>query len=173
MRLALLTAAILLASPAQPHAKTGYTKGVSNAALIAAAKATPLKAIDYGSDYCRNDRTVGEWLAELTAGGARRIDWTGGPCQLTNEIDARDSGSDWCAQAQITLKRPKTGNDTPMIEVYFERPVKGRVQPAYAFRGEMLAADGEDYSRSRRDFESDWVSRFPGAKAATACPEDD
>ena len=35
----------LLAAPAL--ARTGYTHGVSNAALVAAARATPLKLIDY------------------------------------------------------------------------------------------------------------------------------
>jgi hypothetical protein len=162
----------VIVMPGPAGAKAGYTKGVANAALVAAAKATPLKAIDYGEEYCRNERTLAQWLAELTAGGAKSIVWTGGPCELTNDLNPLDAGSSWCAQASITLAHPKNRNDRPSIEVYFEKPVRGRVKPAYAFRAAMLAADGEDYSRSRRDFEYDWVSRFPAAEAVTKCPED-
>jgi hypothetical protein len=170
----LIGAAALLALAAGPAAgKAGYTKGVANAALVAAAKATTLRAIDYDQDLCRNDRTVAQWLAELTAGQAKAVEWMGGPCVLTNDLNPLDSGSDWCARASVILKHPKTKNDSPTIEVYFEKPVRGRVKPAYAFRGEMLAADGEDYSRFRRDFEYDWVSRFPASKSVTECPEDE
>jgi hypothetical protein len=162
----------VMVMPGPAGAKAGYTKGVANAALVAAAKATPLKAIDYDEVRCRNERTLETWIKELTAGAAKTVSWTGGPCVLANDLSPLDSGSDWCARAMVTLKHPKNRNDTPTVEVYFEKPVLGRLKPAYAFRGEMLAADGEDYSRSRHDFEYDWVSRFPAAKAVTKCPED-
>ena len=58
MRLPILLAAVALAVPAGAAAKAGYTKGVANAALVAAARSAPLRAIDYGEDLCQNSRTV-------------------------------------------------------------------------------------------------------------------
>jgi len=178
MRLSLLAFAVgfglgVAAAPDPAQSRAGYTKGVANVALVAAARRTPLKAIDYGQDHCRNRRSLAQWLKELSGRQARAIRWRGGPCVLTNDLNPLDAGSDWCAQATIVLKHPRTRRDTPAIEVYFERPVHGRLKPAYAFRGAMLAADGENYSRSRREFEYDWTSRFPEARAVTRCPGDE
>jgi hypothetical protein len=148
-------------------ARVGYTHGVADAALVAAAKATPLKLIDYDQVLCRNDRTVAAWLKALTAGDARAIVWTGGACALvdTNPID---SGSDWCAQAAILLKHPKDRSDKPTVEIYFDKPTGGRPSPAYAFRA-MTEADG--LIRFRQDFETSWLERFPANAKAIQCPE--
>jgi len=161
-----LTAAASLwvvdAAEAKPAAG-GMTKGVANAALAAKARATPVKAIDYDEDRC-DTRTVDQWLRALTGANAKSVAWTGGPCQMVGP--GIDSGSDWCAQATITLKHPKNRHDQPAIEVFFDKPVHGRPGAAYAFRGAMLAGDGQDMARFRKDFEADWTSRFaapPGA----------
>ncbi len=158
--------AFVVASSA--HAKPGYTHGVANGALVAAAKATPLKLIDYDQELCRNGRTVAEWLAELTAGDARRIEWSGGPCQLTDTFNGLDGGSQWCAQASIVLKHPKDRHDRPMIEIYFDTPHKGRPSPAYAFRA-ITPESG--LLRFRADFEQDWLERFPANADKINCPD--
>jgi hypothetical protein len=112
---------------------------------------------------------VAQWLAALTAGQARAIAWTGGRCRIVGP--GIDSGGRWCAQASVTLKKPLARDDRPMIEVFFEAPVRGRPGPAYAFRGAMRAADGQDMSRFRQDFEADWTSRFPAPPGAVVdCP---
>jgi hypothetical protein len=167
--LGLLAVAALSTGAAVAKGRPGYTKGVADTALIAAAKATPLKLIDYDQDLCRNDRTVATWLKELTAGDARAIVWTGGGCDL---VDANpiDSGSDWCAQATILLKHPKGRSDKPVVEIYFDKPTHGRPSPAYAFRG--ITEDG-GLQRFRQDFESDWLARFPANAKAIRCPDAD
>lgn len=161
----------VLLTPEPALSRSGYTKGVANAALVAAAKATPLRLIDYDEDRCRNGRTVAHWLAELTRGRARRIVWTGGPCELVTDLNPMDSGSDWCAQAHIVLLHPKTRDDEPMVEIFFDRPRHGRPSPAYAFRA-FFGSD-EGLIRFRREFEAAWVERFPEAKAVIRCPGDD
>lgn len=161
-----LAATLALAGPAQ--ARPGFTKGVANADLVAAAKATPLRLIDYGEALCRNDRTVAAWLTQLTGAAARAIAWTGGPCQLVHE-GGIDSGSDWCAQATISLRHPEGRDDAPMIEIFFDRPVHGRPSPAYAFRATL---GEEGMIRFRRDFESAWRERFPQTPPAV-CSDDD
>ena len=163
--LAVMAVPLLAAKPA------GHmTKGVANAALAAAARRSPVRAIDYDLDRC-DDRTVAQWLADMTGSDAKRIAWTGGPCELINDLNPLDAGSAWCAQAMITPVHPRNRSDRPTIEVYFEKPVHGRPGAAYAFRGEMRAADGEDYSRSREEFEFDWRSRFKAGKAPVNCPD--
>ena len=135
--------------------------------LIAAAKATPVRAIDYDDERC-DERTVQQWLAELTGAEARRIAWTAGPCRIVGP--GIDAGATWCAQATVVLARPHGPKDRPMVEVFFEDPKAGRPGRAYAFRGAMRAADGLDMSRFRRDFEYDWTSRFkPAADAIVDC----
>jgi hypothetical protein len=156
----------LVTSPAL--AKPGYTHGVANSVLVAAAKATPLKLIDYDQVLCRNDRTVEQWLRELTAGEAKAIVWTGGPCELV-QPGTIDAGSDWCAQASITLKHPRSPQDRPMVEIYFDTPTHGRPSPAYAFRGMI---DDEGLVRFRADFEGAWLERFPANRARIICPDD-
>jgi hypothetical protein len=163
----LIAAGVLLAGAALAKDPPGYTKGVADAALIAAAKATPLKLIDYNNDLCRNDRTVAAWLKELTAGEARAIVWTGGGCELVDQ-NPIDSGSDWCAQATILLRRPKDGDDKPVVEIYFDKPTHGRPSPAYAFRA--ITEDG-GLERVRQEFENDWLARFPANAKTIQCPD--
>lgn len=151
-----------LAAPARTH-------GVAEADLIAAAQAAPVRAIDYDEDRC-DRRTVGQWLTALTVGQARSIAWTGGPCQIVGP--GIDAGGRWCAQATVTLNRPTGRDDQPMIEVFFEAPEHGRPGVAYAFRGVMQTADGQNMSRRRKEFEFDWFSRFPApADAVVDCAD--
>lgn len=158
-----LVATAALAAPPKTH-------GVSNALLAATARETPLKEIDYGDDRC-DERTVGQWLTALTAREARSVAWTGGPCEIVGP--GIDSGSRWCAQGLVTLKRPLSPTDRPMVEVFFEQPKAGRPGPAYAFRGAMRAVDGDDTMRFRKDFEGAWVTRFGAPDGAVVdCPED-
>ena len=164
-------AMLALAAGPAAQSKPGYTHGVANAVLVAAAKATRLKLIDYDEDHCGQARTVAQWLAQLTARRARAIVWSGGPCQLVNNLNPMDAGSRWCAQATILLKHPKNRHDTPMVEVFFDTPHHGRPSPAYAFRADM--ADDQGLIRFRREFETAWVERFPEAKAIVQCPGDD
>ena len=145
----------------------GYTKGVADAVLVAAAKATPLKLIDYDQVLCRNGRTVQAWLKELTASEARAIVWTGGSCALATKLNPMDSGSDWCAHATILLKHPKAQGDKPVVEIYFDTPTHGRPSPAYAFRA-VTIDDG--LIRFRQDFEYAWLARFPANAKAIQCP---
>jgi len=164
----LLAAGVLATLAPVAHAASSATKGVANAALAQAARTTPVKAIDYDRERC-DDRTVEQWLTELAGVEARAIRWTGGPCQLVGP--GMDSGSSSCGQATITLAHPKSRDDRPIIEVFFEAPVQGRPGRAYAFRGTMEASDGLDLSRFRQDFEADWTSRFAAPDAAIVdCP---
>ena len=167
----LLSLAAASAVAKAPPAKGAMTKGVANAALAAAARTTPVGAIDYDEDRC-DKRTVEAWLKALTGTNARAITWTGGPCEIVGP--GIDQGSDWCAQATVTLAHPKNRRDTATIEVFFEAPKHGRPGRAYAFRGEMEAADGQDMSRDRKAFEADWTSRFPAPDGAIKdCAEDE
>ncbi len=130
---------------------------------IKAARQAPVRAIDYDQERC-DRRSVEQWLKALTGPDARTISWTAGRCQIVGP--GIDQGSDRCVQAHIALAHPQSAKDRPMVEVFFESPVKGRPGKAYAFRGLMQAADGLDMSRFRKDFEYDWTSRFPAAKRA-------
>lgn len=149
------------ASLAQP------TKGVSNAALAAAGRSTPLRMIDYGTEYCDGATTVEDWLKALVGKQAHAIAWTGGECTLVNDLRPGIDASSWphCAQATIALLHPKHANDTPVIEIYFEKPEHGRPGRAYAFRDVFETRDGGDYGRFRKDFEAQWRERFPDATA--------
>ena len=167
---ALFAAALLLAAaPSMAGARPGFTKGVADAALIAAAKATPLKRIDYDQALCRNTRTVSAWLKQLTGAEARAIHWSGGACELATDLNQMDAGSDWCAQATITLKHPKSRSDRPIVEIYFDKPSHGRPSPAYAFRAVM--PDDEGLIRFRADFERAWLERFPATAKSIVCPD--
>ena len=139
------------------------------ASLAQAARSTPVRAVDYDQDRC-DTRTVEQWLKALTGSGARSISWSSGPCQIVGP--GIDAGGRWCAQAAIALAHPKSRKDRPMIEIFFEAPKRGRPGKAYAFRGVMLADDGLDMSRYRKDFEYDWTSRFKApAKAIVDCKD--
>ena len=167
LRLIVLMA--VLATPAAALAAP-TTRGVPNAALVEAARRSPVKDIDYGDDRC-DARSVEQWLTALAGTEAKSIAWTGGPCQIVGP--GIDNGSRWCAQATVTLKSPLSRTDRPMVEVFFEAPKGGKPGPAYAFRGAMRALDGDDTMRFRKDFEGVWVSRFPGsADAVVDCPEE-
>lgn len=139
---------------------------VSSAALVTAGKQAAVKLIDYGEDRCDSATTVEEWLTALVGKEARSIAWTGGKCVLVNDMRPGIDASSWpyCAQATITLFRPMGRKDSPIVEIYFEKPEQGRPGKAYAFRGAMETRDGPDYIRFRRDFEALWAERFPSAK---------
>jgi hypothetical protein len=155
-------AALLLAAPLL-LAVSFSTKGVPNEALIHAAQAAPVRAIDYDQDRC-DPRTVQDWLKALTAQEARAIRWSAGKCRLVGP--GIDSGSDWCAQATVLLRRPQSRRDRPMVEIFLEAPKSGSPGPAYAFRGAIATADGDDMLRFRQEFEAAWISRFPSGKPA-------
>jgi hypothetical protein len=101
---------------------------ISKPALTTAGRQAKLESIDYGRHHCDRDSTVETWLKSLVGRHARAITWTGGDCQLVNnmrpEIDA--ASWPWCVRAAITLAHPKNRHDIPMIEVYVEKPDHGR-----------------------------------------------
>ena len=155
--LALAGLAPLTAAKSSPAATF---RGVTRAALIAAAKAAPLKLIDSEETYCDADTSIAAWLKQLTAPQARRIAWTAGRCELVNRINPLDAGGSYCVRATLTLKHPKNHRDAPEIEIYLEDPKHGKPGAAYAFRAMFDSVDGPDYIRFRRDFESEWGARF-------------
>jgi hypothetical protein len=163
VKIACLAAVLDFVAPTAATTKgvSGTTRGVANAALVAAAKASPLSLVDNGESYCDGDVTVAAWLTDLTQGQAKSISWTGGPCELANSLNPIDSGGSYCAQATITLAHPKNRQDTPEIEIYLEDPKGGRPGPAYAFRSMFDPGDGLDYERERRTFDAQWRERFP------------
>lgn len=164
----LLTLAWTVPAEAQP------AKSVSNVALVAAGKQATLRSVDYGEDRCDGDVTVAAWLTALVGAQARSIAWTGGKCVLVNDMRPGIDASSWpyCAQATVTLVNPKNRNDTPIIEIYFEKPEGGIPGKSYAFRGTMETRDdGPDYIRFRKDFEAVWNERFPSS-AKPHCKDD-
>lgn len=162
--LALVWALSAAAQPAQP---------VPAANLIAAGKQATLRMIDYGRDLCDGDVTVEAWLKALVGKQARGIAWTGGNCVLVNDMRPGIDASSWsyCAQATMTLVHPKNREDTPVIEIYFEKPERGRPGKAYAFRAAMDTKDGPDYIRFRKDFEGAWNERFDSQPATPRCDD--
>ena len=76
------------------------------------------------------------------------------------------------AQATVTLVHPKDKDDTPIIEIYFEKPNQGRPGKAYAFRAAMETKDGPDYIRFRKDFEGAWNERFDSQPATPRCDDE-
>ena len=157
-----------------PPADAQSAKPVSAASLIAAGKQATLKMIDYGGDLCDGDMTVEAWLKDLVGKQARGIAWTGGNCVLVNDMRPGIDASAWpyCAQATITLLRPKNRKDLPMIEIYFEKPEQRRPGKAYAFRAAMETRDGPDYIRFRKDFEAAWNERFDSQPATPRCDDE-
>ena len=153
-------------------AKSLMTHGVANASLAAAARKATLKDIDYGFTYCDGDMRVEAWLKAVVARDARSITWTGGKCQLVNDLNPLDAGSRWCAQATISLVHPKGRNDKPTIEIYLEQPRNRQPGPAYAFRSSMMTRDGDwDYLRFRKEFEAEWRERFPSDTNMPICED--
>jgi hypothetical protein len=164
-----LMVATSLAAAAEP------TQSVSNAALAQAGRQATLKMIDYGTTYCDGALTVEAWLKALVGTEARRITWSGGKCVLVSDMRPGIDASSWpyCAQATITLVHPRDRHDSPLIEIYFEKPVEGRPGAAYAFRGVMNTRDdGADYGRFRKDFEAVWNERFPPGPGAQRCKDE-
>ena len=150
------------------------TDGISKAALALAGRQARLEAIDYGSIYWDGEMSVDEWLKSLVSHHARAITWTGGKCELINDLRPRIDAAAWpyCAQATISLVHPKERNDAPMIEIYLEKPSHGHPGAAYAFRSLMMARDnGPDYLRFRKEFEAEWDERFQPDPSRTRCTD--
>ena len=144
------------ADATKPKTKSG--RGVSDAALIAAAKSAMLSDISYGQSICGNDRTVEAWLNDVVGDTAEKIKWRGGACELTNDVNPMDGGSDWCGGATIWPKgHPKEPAD---IEIYFDKPTNGKPSKAYAFRGGNYDVDGFDYKRDWRSFEYGYRQKY-------------
>jgi hypothetical protein len=167
-----LAATLLLVSAASVGVRAEPAKRphIAKAMLIAAAQQAMLKDIDYDQHYCDSDMTVDAWLKALVGKEVRAIAWTGGECQLVNPYGGIDA-KEWpyCAQATVTLKHPRSRNDRPMIEIYFETPVDGHPGVAYAFRSVL---DDVGYLRSRKDFEAAWDERFSPAPDAARCKDE-
>jgi hypothetical protein len=161
------------AAPIAGAAGSRPETAVSGAALAQAGRRSTLKAIDYGRDYCDGGTTVAAWLEALVGKEARAIRWTGGKCQIVSDQGPLDVASwRWCAQATVSLVHPRNRSDTPMIEIFFEKPVRGHPGAAYAFRGVMMTRDdGDDISRFRKDFEAEWRDRFPVTPDAAGCED--
>jgi hypothetical protein len=166
--LALAGLAPLTAAKSSPAATF---RGVTRAALIAAAKSAPLKLVDSEETYCDADTSIADWLKRLTGPQVRRVAWTAGRCDLVNNLNPLDAGGSYCVQASLTLRRPKNRRDTPELEIYLEDPRRGRPGAVYAFRASFDSNDGPDYIRFRKDFESEWRDRFKDAPAPT-CADD-
>src|SRR5580704_6910324 len=117
--IALVLAALppAMASAASNPASATF-KGISRAAMLAAAKTAPLKLIDALETYCDSDTSIADWLTQLTAGEVRSIEWTTGACSLVNAQNPLDAGGDYCVDATIHLKHPKARDDVPVIEIY-------------------------------------------------------
>jgi hypothetical protein len=170
-----IAAAFLLTSLAPLPLAAQPAGSPSKAALAAAGRQATLKSIDYGTDYCDGEMTVEAWLKALVGKQARNIAWTGGECVLVNDMRPGIDASQWsyCAQATVTLVHPKKKDDTPLVEIYLEKPEHGRPGKAYAFRGTMETRDdGPDYIRFRKDFEALWDERFPPGPEAARCKND-
>jgi hypothetical protein len=158
--IALVLAGLAPLASAATRTQAAMFRGVPKAALIAAAKAAPLKLIDSLEVYCDTDTPVADWLKQLTGPLVRRVAWTAGRCDLVNDINPLDAGGSYCVQATLTLKHPKNRGDEPELEIYLEDPKHGKPGPAYAFRAMFDGNDGPDYIRFRRDFEAEWRDRF-------------
>ena len=157
-----LVAGLALANAAaaaqKNHATKAAARGVSNAALAEAAKRAMLSEIDYGRELCDGDRDVETWLKDVVGDTAATIQWRGGKCELTNELNPLDAGSDWCGGATIVPKGH--AKEPAAIEIYFEKPVNGKPGKAYAFRGENYDVDGLDYKRDFPSFEYGYRQKY-------------
>lgn len=158
--------ALALLVPA-PAALAATKRGVSDAALAAAARSARVADIDYARGECGDGRTVEAWLDDAV-GDTARVSWRGGACTLANPDNPIDAGSNWCGGAAIVPK--KDPKHAASIEVYFEKPVDGKPGKAYAFRAVNHDVDGLDYKRDTRSFEIGYGQRFVDGYSA---PEDD
>jgi hypothetical protein len=170
----LLGAVLVAITTSVVYARSVSTKGVRNDALADTGRTALLRDIDYGEEHCDGALTVAAWLRALVGREARAITWQGGSCRLINELNPLGRGGNLCAQAFVTLTLPKNRDDTPVIEIYFEKPDRGRPGRPLAFRSVMMTRDdGPDYLRFRRDFEAEWRERFPSAPPPTCCDSGD
>ena len=152
---AALACAIALAGGAQ-----AASRGVSNSALAQAARDATLAQIDDFRNHCGDARRVEDWLKDVVGDTAKSIRWSGGRCQLVNQLNPLDAGTNWCGQAVIT---PKSGKDKATIEVFFEKPQHGKPGTPFAFRAIAPTKDGPDYMRETYGFEVNWKQmHLPG-----------
>jgi hypothetical protein len=145
--------AIALALIALSSAAHAAERDALNAALAQAARDTRLDQIDDDRKGCGDSRRVEDWLNAVAGDLAKSIRWTGGRCQLVDKIYPPDSGTNWCGQAVIGLKR---GKPDATVEVFFEQPDDGKPGAPYAFRALAETKDGPDYIRETYAFELNW-----------------
>jgi hypothetical protein len=140
---------------------------------VAAGRLTLVSAIDKDDEACDSEDSADAWLHALTAPDARSIVWTGGACQLTQDIDPGVAVRSWawCAQAHIRLVQPWEAGDEPMIEIWFTEPADGHVGVPFAFRGLIKATlEGEPaIVRDRHSFVAGWRARFPAGTTSKDC----
>ena len=157
-----LLASLALANAAGAAQKSKGAKpaarGVSDAALAEAAKRAMLSEIDYGRELCDGDRDIETWLKDVVGETAAKVEWRGGACELTNELNPLDAGSDWCGGATIIPKGH--AKEPAAIEIYFEKPVNGKPGKAYAIRAVNYDVDGLDYKRDFLDFEYGYRQKY-------------
>jgi hypothetical protein len=146
------------AAAAEKTVKKTSGRGVSSTTLIAAAKAAMLSEIDYGRELCDGDRNIETWLNDVTGETAAKIEWRGGACELTNELNPLDAGSDWCGGATIIPRGH--AKEPAAIEIYFEKPANGKPGKAYAFRAVNYDVDGLDYKRDFLDFQYGYRQKY-------------
>ena len=156
----LASLALANAAGAAPKAKSGKgaSRGVADAVLADAAKHAMLSEIDYGRELCDGDRDIENWLKDVVGETAATIEWRGGKCELTNDLNPLDAGSDWCGGATIFPKGH--AKEPAAIEIYFEKPVNGAAGKAYAFRAVNYDVDGLDYKRDFVDFEYGYRQKY-------------
>ncbi len=145
--------AIALGLIALSSAAHAAERDALNAALAQAARDTRLDQIDDDRKGCGDSRRVEDWLNAVVGDLAKSIRWTGGRCQLVDKTYPPDSGTNWCGQAAIGLKR---GKPDATVEVFFEKPEDGKPGAPYAFRALAETKDGPDYIRETYAFELNW-----------------
>lgn len=158
--MAMVTVALAIAVTADAAAKGGKQakRGVPDTVLAAAAKAAMLSEINYDRPLCDEDRSVETWLKDVVGDSAVSIEWRGGACELTNDLNPLDAGSDWCGGATVIPKGH--AKEPAVIEVYFEKPVHGKPGRAYAFRAVNYDVDGLDYKRDWPSFEYGYRQKY-------------
>jgi hypothetical protein len=144
--------ALPLAAALTANVALAAGRGVSNAALALAARDARLDQIDDFRKQCNDTRRVEDWLKDVVGDTAKSIAWSGGRCQLVNPQNPIDAGTAWCGQATITPRRGKPAT----VEVFFEKPVKGKPGVPFAFRALADTKDGPDYMRETFAFAVNW-----------------
>jgi len=144
--------ALPLAAALNANVAVAAGRGVSNAALAQAAREARLDQIDDFRKQCGDTRRVEDWLKDVVADTAKSIAWWGGRCLLVTPQNPLDAGSGWCGQATITPRQGKPAT----IEVFFEKPVKGKPGAPFAFRAVADTKDGLDYMRETLPFAMNW-----------------